>query len=53
MQRGASIVLTSSIGHFKGLPGNSHYGAAKAGIRSLARNIGVELVGRGIRVKIA
>ena len=50
MQRGASIVLTSSIGHFKGLPGNSHYAAAKAGIRSLARNIGVELVGQGIRV---
>lgn len=50
MQRGASIVLTSSIGHFKGLPGNSHYAAAKAGIRSLARNIGVELVDEGIRV---
>ncbi|MBS0367018.1 MAG: SDR family oxidoreductase [Proteobacteria bacterium] len=50
MQRGSSIVLTSSIGHFRGLPGNSHYAAAKAGIRSLARNIGVELVGEGIRV---
>jgi len=50
MQRGASIVLTSSIGHFKGLPGNSHYCAAKAGIRSLARSIGVELVADGIRV---
>jgi NAD(P)-dependent dehydrogenase (short-subunit alcohol dehydrogenase family) len=50
MQRGSSIVLTSSIGHFRGLPGTSHYGAAKAGIRSMARNIGVELVGEGIRV---
>jgi NAD(P)-dependent dehydrogenase (short-subunit alcohol dehydrogenase family) len=50
MHRGASIVLTSSIGHFKGLPGNSHYAAAKAGIRSLARSIGVELVEDGIRV---
>jgi NAD(P)-dependent dehydrogenase (short-subunit alcohol dehydrogenase family) len=50
MQRGASIVLTSSIGHFKGLPGNSHYAAAKAGVRSLARSIGVELVAVGIRV---
>lgn len=50
MGRGSSIVLTSSIGHFKGLPENTHYGAAKAGIRSLARTMGVELVGEGIRV---
>jgi len=50
MQRGTSIVLTSSIGHFRGLSGNSHYAAAKAGIRSLARSFGVELVGEGIRV---
>jgi NAD(P)-dependent dehydrogenase (short-subunit alcohol dehydrogenase family) len=50
MKSGASIVLTSSIGHLRGWPGNSHYAAAKAGIRSLARNIGVELVGQGIRV---
>lgn len=47
---GASIVLTSSIGHLRGWPGNSHYAAAKAGIRSLARNLGAELVGEGIRV---
>ena len=50
MGAGASIVLTSSIGHCKGIPGNSVYAAAKAGMRSLARNLGVELVGRGIRV---
>jgi NAD(P)-dependent dehydrogenase (short-subunit alcohol dehydrogenase family) len=50
MRSGASIVLTSSIGHLRGWPGNSHYGAAKAGIRSLARNLGAELVGEGIRV---
>lgn len=50
MKAGASIVLTSSIGHLRGLAGNSHYAAAKAGIRSLARNIGVELVAEGIRV---
>lgn len=47
---GASVVLTSSIGHCKGIPGNSVYAASKAGIRALARNFGVELVGRGIRV---
>jgi len=50
MGAGASIVLTSSIGHCKGIPGNSVYAAAKAGMRSLARNLGVELVSRGIRV---
>lgn len=50
MSAGSSIVLTSSIGHCKGLPGNSVYAASKAGLRSLARNLGSELVGRGIRV---
>jgi NAD(P)-dependent dehydrogenase (short-subunit alcohol dehydrogenase family) len=50
MHEGSSIVLTSSIGHCKGLPGNSVYAASKAGLRSLARNLGAELVGRGIRV---
>jgi NAD(P)-dependent dehydrogenase (short-subunit alcohol dehydrogenase family) len=50
MAAGASIVLTSSIGHCKGIPGNSVYAATKAGMRSLARNLGAELVGRGIRV---
>lgn len=47
---GAAIVLCSSIGHCSGLPGNSVYAASKAGMRSLARNLGAELVGRGIRV---
>jgi NAD(P)-dependent dehydrogenase (short-subunit alcohol dehydrogenase family) len=50
MRAGGSIVLTSSLGHAKGIPGNSVYAAAKAGLRSLARNLGAELVGRGIRV---
>lgn len=47
---GSSVILTSSIGHCKGIPGNSAYAASKAGLRALARNFGVELVGRGIRV---
>jgi NAD(P)-dependent dehydrogenase (short-subunit alcohol dehydrogenase family) len=50
MSRGGSIVLTSSIGHCKGIAGNSVYAATKAGLRSLARNLGAELVERGIRV---
>ena len=50
MGKGGSIVPTSSLGHAKGIPGNSVYAAAKAGLRSLARNLGAELVTRGIRV---
>lgn len=50
MGAGSSIVLTSSIGHCKGIAGNSVYAASKAGLRSLARNFGVEMVARGIRV---
>ena len=50
LREGASVILTSSIGHCKGLPGNSVYAASKAGLRALARNFGVEFVKRGIRV---
>jgi NAD(P)-dependent dehydrogenase (short-subunit alcohol dehydrogenase family) len=50
MSSGAAIVLTCSVGHRKALPGNSAYAASKAGLRSLARNLGLELIGRGIRV---
>src|ERR1700676_1142383 len=44
LSSGGAIVLTSSIGHCKGIPGNSVYAASKAGLRSLARNLGAELV---------
>ena len=50
MGAGGSIVLTSSMGHCTGIPGNSVYGASKAGLRALARTFGAELVKRGIRV---
>jgi len=50
LQAGSSVILTSSIGHCKGIPGNSVYAASKAGVRALARNFGVEFVSRGIRV---
>jgi len=50
MRAGGSIVLTSSMGHCTGIPGNSVYGASKAGLRALARTFGAELVKRGIRV---
>lgn len=50
LHKGASVILTSSMGHCKGIPGNSVYAASKAGLRALARNFGVEFVKRGIRV---
>ncbi len=50
LRRGASVVLTSSMGHCTGIPGNSVYAASKAGLRSLARTFGAELVKRGVRV---
>ncbi|ANZ41926.1 short-chain dehydrogenase [Lentzea guizhouensis] len=46
----ASVVLMSSIGATAGLPGLGMYSAAKAGTRSLARTLAVELGGRGVRV---
>jgi NAD(P)-dependent dehydrogenase (short-subunit alcohol dehydrogenase family) len=48
--RGASVILTTSIVDTKGFPSTSVYGAAKAGLRALARSLGAELVDRGIRV---
>ena len=50
MLSGGAIIFTSSIGHVKGIPGNSVYAASKAGLRALTRNIGAEVVERGIRV---
>jgi len=48
----AGIVLNSSVANSKGTPGMSVYAASKAAVRSLARTIGAELVGRGIRVNV-
>ena len=49
-QGGGSIIVTTSITNRLGAPNFSVYGAAKAGLRSLVRSLGLELVGRGIRV---
>jgi 3-oxoacyl-[acyl-carrier protein] reductase len=50
LRRGASIVNIGAAVAMRGLPGRTHYGAAKAGTigfsRSLAREVGI----RGIRV---
>ena len=50
INRGGSVVLTTSIANVKGLPGQATYGAAKAALRSLARVLAAELLPQDIRV---
>jgi NAD(P)-dependent dehydrogenase (short-subunit alcohol dehydrogenase family) len=50
INRGSSIVFTTSIANVKGMPGNAAYGAAKAALRSFARTLATELLPREIRV---
>lgn len=47
---GASVILNTTTVHRLGLPGTSVYSASKAALRSLARTLSAELIGRGIRV---
>lgn len=47
---GASIVLTASNAHHKGIPGFAPYSASKAAVRSFARTWAAEFADRGIRV---
>ena len=46
----ASIILTTTMADRKGYPNTSVSSATKAAVRSLARTLSAELVGRGIRV---
>src|SRR5450755_3774318 len=50
MNRGGSVVLTTSVANVKGMPGVAAYGAAKAALRSFARMLAAELLPREIRV---
>ncbi|MGA9352729.1 MAG: SDR family oxidoreductase [Terriglobales bacterium] len=50
INRGGSVVLTTSIANVKGMAGNATYGAAKAALRSFARTLATELLPREIRV---
>jgi NAD(P)-dependent dehydrogenase (short-subunit alcohol dehydrogenase family) len=50
INRGGSLVLTTSVANAKGLPGQAAYGAAKAALRSFARTLATELLPREIRV---
>jgi NAD(P)-dependent dehydrogenase (short-subunit alcohol dehydrogenase family) len=48
----ASIILNGSVISVLGIPGFSAYGAAKAGVRAMARIMASELSPRGIRVNV-
>ena len=50
INRGGSVVLTTSVANVKGMPGLAAYGAAKAALRSFARVFAAELLPREIRV---
>jgi NAD(P)-dependent dehydrogenase (short-subunit alcohol dehydrogenase family) len=50
LRDGAAIVLTTSGANQIGMPGSSVYSATKAAVRSFARTLSAELIGRGIRV---
>jgi len=50
INRGGSVVLTTSIANVKAMPGNATYGAAKAALRSFARVLAAELLPLEIRV---
>jgi NAD(P)-dependent dehydrogenase (short-subunit alcohol dehydrogenase family) len=46
----SSIIVTTSIANQMGSPNFSVYSAAKAALRSLVQTLGLELIGRGIRI---
>lgn len=46
----AAIILNGSVNAHVGFAGASVYSASKAALHSLARTLGAELIGRGIRV---
>jgi NAD(P)-dependent dehydrogenase (short-subunit alcohol dehydrogenase family) len=50
INRGGSVVFTTSIANVKGMAGNAAYGAAKAALRSFARTLAAELLPHEIRV---
>ncbi len=52
LNKGASVIITSSGVNKQGMPGTVIYGASKAAVRSFARSMSAELVDRGIRVNV-
>lgn len=49
---GSAIVNIGAVVGFRGFPGDTAYGAAKAGLAGLTRVLAVELAGRGVRVNL-
>lgn len=47
---GGSIIVTTSIANQMGSPNFSVYSASKAALRSLVQTLGLELIGKGIRI---
>ena len=52
MREGSSVVNIGAVVGFRGFPGDSPYGAAKAGLAGLTTVLAMELAGRGIRVNL-
>lgn len=52
MGRGGSIVNVGAVVGFRGFPGDSCYGASKAGLAGLTTVLAAELARRGIRVNL-
>lgn len=50
LSRNASIIVTTSITNQLGSPNFSVYAASKAALRSFVKSMGLELIGRGIRI---
>jgi 3-oxoacyl-[acyl-carrier protein] reductase len=50
-RRGSIINISSTAGQ-SGLPGQSNYSAAKAGIIGASKSLAMEVAGRGIRVNV-
>ncbi|MGC9381263.1 SDR family oxidoreductase [Streptomyces sp. MH13] len=50
LNRGAGVVLTTSVANVMGMLESSVYAAGKAAVRSMARSLSRELLPRGIRV---
>ncbi len=50
MPKGSAIVLNTSVADRVGAPRTSVYSAGKAALRSFARTLSAELVGKGVRV---
>lgn len=50
LNKGASVILTTSVVNNKGLAGMNIYAASKAAVRSLAQSFAAEFAEKGIRV---